>query len=1502
MNARLNSAVLMLFFLMLGERAWAGQLHPAVEERLLSLQTGSLLSVIVEMEDQADLQSVLAGVAGKSRHERTRDLIEALKQVANRTQGPVRGMLQRELARGAARSVTAFWVFNGFAVSATESVIRSLAGAPGVREVRLDRRIPQPFPRPAAVGDSSPESEWNIARIRAPESWALGPIYDGTSVVIGSFDTGVDFTHPDLATRYRGDHSISWFDPYGEHDAPFDAHGHGTHTTGTAIGGNASGFYIGVAPGAKWIAAKGWSDLEIATASAFHRIFEWFLAPGGDPANAPDVVISSWVMDVSYCDTEFLMDIRAWRAAGIFPAFASGNTGPDPGSVDCPGAYAESFAVGATGYFDEIAWFSGRGPSPCNQIFKPDITAPGDFITSAIPGGYASLSGTSMATPHVAGAVAVLRSIKPDATVEELESVLREGATDLGAPGVDNDFGAGRLDLYVSAQILLLGSDFPRVKVVASAGAAEAGATPGAFTLTRTGSTDETLTVNYTITGTAQAGSDYIALTGTATFAAGAADTIIFVTPIDDPVVEYGETVVLTLSPSNAYIVASPDSAAVTIISDELFPDLAVYALSAPTGAGAGEAIAVSDTIKNQGSGPADPSVTRFYLSGDALIDAGDVVLGTRTVPGLAPGASNSTPTSLTIPPGTAIGPYYILAKADGDNLLLESNEGNNTLARSIQLGPDLTVTVLSAPGASGAGAAINITDTVKNQGGGAAAASVIRFFLSDDRTLDPADAILGTRTVPALSAAGTSSGSTVVNIPAGTPSGDRYIIARADADDAVAETQEGNNTILRTVMIGPDLTVAAFTSPASSEAGGIVTVSDTVKNQGGGAAEASVTQFFLSTNTSVDPADTPLGSRAVPALTAGAANSGSITLTIPMETPTGTYYLIAKADGADAVVETNEANNTYPRSLQISPDLTFAALSAPSVAGAGAAVTITDTVKNQGGAPAGTSVVRYFLSGNSTFDPADAEIGSRAVPALPAGATNPGSASVVIPAGTPTGAFYLIARADADNAVAETQEGNNTIFRSIAIGPDLIVSALASSDSGQAGGTVTASETVRNQGGGAAEASVTRYFLSLNTSLGPEDLPLGSRAVPALAPGAFSSGSAALTIPPETSTGSYYIIAVADGGETLVETNEGNNTSARSIQVGPDLTVTVLTIPSTAGAGVSLTITDTVKNQGGASAAVTEVKYFLSADNMLDPEDVVLGSRSVPALAAGAANTGSAVAGVPADTPTGARYIIARADAYDVVAETREDNNVLYRTIAIGPDLTVSTFSSPSTGGAGVAVNTSDTVRNQGGGAAAASMVRFYLSSNSSLDPADLAVGARAVPALAPGASHAGSAALAIPPDTATAIYYLIAKADGENLLLETNESNNTYVRGIRIGPDLTIASFTAPSASTAGAAVIVTETTRNTGGGQAPATVTRYYLSTTNAVGADALLLGGRDAPALAPGASQSGSTSLTVPAGTAAGTYYIIAKADGDNAVIEVYESNNTYARTIRIASGP
>jgi bacillopeptidase F len=130
--------------------------------------------------------------------------------------------------------------------------------------------------------------------------------------VVGSFDTGVDGNHPDLVGRYRGNHAISWYDPYGEHATPYDANGHGTHTTGTAVGGSAGGTAIGVAPGATWIAAKAWNDAGVGSTSAFHLIFQWFLAPGGNPANAPDVVNNSWAFIDAGCFTEYRADIQAW--------------------------------------------------------------------------------------------------------------------------------------------------------------------------------------------------------------------------------------------------------------------------------------------------------------------------------------------------------------------------------------------------------------------------------------------------------------------------------------------------------------------------------------------------------------------------------------------------------------------------------------------------------------------------------------------------------------------------------------------------------------------------------------------------------------------------------------------------------------------------------------------------------------------------------------------------------------------------------------------------------------------------------------------------------------------------------------------------------------------------------------------------------------------------------------------------------------------------------------
>ncbi len=203
--------------------------------------------------------------------------------------------------------------------------------------------------------------------------------------------------------------------------------------------------------------------------------------------------------------------------------------------------------------------------------------------------------------------------------------------------------------------------------------------------------------------------------------------------------------------------------------------------------------------------------------------------------------------------------------------------------------------------------------------------------------------------------------------------------------------------------------------------------MNDTVKNQGSGPAGPSTTSFYLSTNFSLDSTDTFLGSRSVPALAAGLTNAGSTTVTIPAETEMGTYYILVSADDTNAVLESAETNNVSYGVTKVGPDLTVSALTAPASAVAGATIPVTDTVKNAGGGSSGASTTRIYFSANFTFEASDQPLGDRTVLGVGPNATNAGSTSVTIPAGTAPGVYYLIAVSDADDAVAETTETNNT-------------------------------------------------------------------------------------------------------------------------------------------------------------------------------------------------------------------------------------------------------------------------------------------------------------------------------------------------------------------------------------------------------------------------------------------------------------------------------------------
>ena len=264
-----------------------------------------------------------------------------------------------------------------------------------------------------------------------------------------------------------------------------------------------------------------------------------------------------------------------------------------------------------------------------------------------------------------------------------------------------------------------------------------------------------------------------------------------------------------------------------------------------------------------------------------------------------------------------------------------------------------------------------------------------------------------------------------------------RLFIAKADGTGVVTETQELNNQkFASATKIGPDLIESAFVVPAAAGAGFALVVSDTVKNQGSGAAGASTTSFYLSTNFALDANDVRLGSRSVPLLAANATSAASTSLVVPAGTVTGTYYVIVQADANDEVVESNDGNNTTYGTTRVGPDLAVTGLNLPPTAGAGATISITDTLKNAGGGTAGVTTTRFYLSANFTFDAADVLIGSRTVPAIDPGATNTVATSLTIPAQTAAGVYYIIAVADADGVVTETAETNNTRANALRITP----------------------------------------------------------------------------------------------------------------------------------------------------------------------------------------------------------------------------------------------------------------------------------------------------------------------------------------------------------------------------------------------------------------------------------------------------------------------------------
>ena len=461
----------------------------------------------VYMDQQADL-SAARSLGTKA--EKGRYVYDRLRAVAAETQVPVIDALQQHGAQ-----YRSFWVTNAIVARGDLAAIEAVAKLSqveyvyGVGSGELERPLPADAPGGTESADLATTVFDSIALVNADDAWGLG--FRGQGVVVAGADTGVRWTHEALKSKYRGwdgttaSHDYNWHDaihnpnvvcppnsPEPCDDDAFIGGGHGTHTVGTMVGtgpdvaGQKNDF--GMAPDAKWIACRNMNN-GAGVIPMYLECMEWFIAPtkidgtDPDPSKAPHVINNSWGC-VEVCPPPALQDtLRASRAAGIFYAVSAGNDGgrtvQGQSVVVCSSIYhplaryPEAFTVGSTTWTtDAISAFSSRGPvllgDGLNPLRKPNVTAPGSAIRSALAGSdssYGSLNGTSMAGPHVAGLVALIISANPALAgqVDAIEDIIEQTAvrkTTTEACGGDsptqvpnNTYGWGRIDALAAVEL-----------------------------------------------------------------------------------------------------------------------------------------------------------------------------------------------------------------------------------------------------------------------------------------------------------------------------------------------------------------------------------------------------------------------------------------------------------------------------------------------------------------------------------------------------------------------------------------------------------------------------------------------------------------------------------------------------------------------------------------------------------------------------------------------------------------------------------------------------------------------------------------------------------------------------------------------------------------------------------------------------------------------------------------------------------------------------------------
>ena len=719
-------------------------------------------------------------------------------------------------------------------------------------------------------------------------------------------------------------------------------------------------------------------------------------------------------------------------------------------------------------------------------------------------------------------------------------------------------------------------------------------------------------------------------------------------------------------------------------------PDLMVYGVSVatnPSGTPPGGSFTLSAGVRNDGDAASAATTLRYYRSTDATITTTDTSVGTDAVGGLAAAATSSESIDLTAP--SAAGTYYYGACVDA---VAGESDATNNCSASVQVSvaevraethPDLAVGSPSVSDSSPtSGATFSLSAAVRNDGDGAAAATTLRYYRSTDATITTADTSVGTDAVGGLAAAATSSES--IDLTAPSAPGTYYYGACVDAVTGESDTTNNCSSAVSVTVsapppplpAGPDLTVhgiVTVTSLDGTPPGGSFQLGAAVENQGDEPSAATTLRYYHSTDATITPSDTEVGTDTVGGLSAGATTRIGTDVTAPASA--GTYYYGACVD---AVTGESDTTNNCSGSVsvvvsesppQTNPDL---AVGSPTVSDSspttGATFTLSATLRNDGDGAAAATTLRYYRSNDGTITTSDTSVGTDAVGGLSAGATSPESISLTAPSSAGT-SYY---GACVDTVTGESDTTNNCSSAvSVTVsapppplpaGPDLTVHGIVtvtSLDGTPPGGSFQLGAAVENQGDEPSAATTLRYYHSTDATITPSDTEVGTDTVGGLSAGATTRIGTDVTAP--ASAGTYYYGACVDAvtGESDTTNNCSGSVSVvvseSPPQTNPDLAVGSPTVSdSSPTTGATFTLSATLRNDGDGAAAATTLRYYRSNDGTITTSDTSVGTDAVGGLAAGATSPESI--SLTAPSTAGTYYYGACVDA--VTGESNTTNN----------------------------------------------------------------------------------------------------------------------------------------------------------------------------------------------------------------------------------------------------